>query len=98
MSVVIEGVIEYIVCRETRVEARRSEQVECQDGLRNQPIPKVQREVRVARRYPEYQVRFKGLDRALGGVYAMKMRWYKRELDALFLEVCDESLRALIVQ
>ena len=28
----------------------------------------------------------------------MKVRWHKRELNALFLEVCDESLRALAVQ
>ena len=28
----------------------------------------------------------------------MKMRWHQCELYALFLEVCDESLRALIIQ
>ena len=40
MPVVVEGPVEGIVGRETRVEVCQSEQVERQDGLRDQPVPR----------------------------------------------------------
>ena len=43
-------------------------------------------------------MRLGGLCRALGDVCAMKVRWKQHELDALSLDMCDELLRALVVQ
>ena len=98
MSVEIECTVEGLVGRETRVKPRRPQQVESDYGLRDQSIPKVHREVWIARRQSCNQVRLERLDRAFGGVRSVQVWGHQCERNALLLEVLYESLWALIVQ
>ena len=98
VSVEIECTVEGLVSRETRVKPRRPQQVESDHGLRDQSIPKVHREVRIARRQSCNQVRLERLDRAFGSVRSVQVWGHQCERNALLLKVRYESLWALIIQ
>ena len=98
VSIEIKCSIEGLVSRETRVKPCRPQQVESDHGLRDQSIPKVHRETRIARRQACNQVRLERLYRAFGGVRSVQVWGNQRESDPLLFEVFDKPLRALVVQ
>lgn len=59
----------------------RSEEIEGDECLREEAVPKVQREVAVGTAKSGDEVVFEYADGAFGRVTAMGMRWYQLEVD-----------------
>ena len=96
-SVIVKGAMDLCIGREVGVDARASQEVQGDKGLRQQPVPKVQWEVFVSATETGNEVVLEGSDGSFGGIAAMEMRGGKLEVNLFFSHVVLESNGGFVV-
>ena len=84
--------------RKFRIDARAADDVEAEDGLGQQMIPKVQWEVFVNAAEASDEVVFESADCAFSSIVTMHARWNKLKVHVFFVHECFEHGRAFIVE
>jgi hypothetical protein len=84
--------------RQLWVDAGATQEVESEDGLWEQAVPQVEREVRIGAAQASDEVVLESADGAFGRIGAVNTRWDELEVNVFIVEELPESSGALVVE
>lgn len=97
-AVVIERAMDLGPSGESRIDSRSSEQVQGEDGMGHQPVPKMERKVGVSAGKASDKMILERADGTFSGVGSVDARGNKLEVDVLLVHEFLQNAGALIVE